>query len=476
MASRIPTAAAALAAATLAAGCSLAPRYQRPAAPVAASFPSAAAPGAGATPAADLGWRDVLPDARLQALVELALTQNRDLRVAALNAEAVRAQYRIQRAALLPAVAGVATASRTHTPADLSLSGKESTSGAWQVGAAASFELDLFGRLRSLSDAALEQYLATEEARRATHLALVSAVASQELAGRAAEEQVALARATLDTVAASAEITRASAAAGRATELDLRTAESQVETARVNLAAAEQVRARAASALALLVGGPLPEGLPPPAPLDAGAPVAELPAGVPSEVLVRRPDVLAAEHALQSANAAVGAARAAFFPSISLTGQGGTASASLDGLFAGGSLAWTFSPRISLPIFAGGALQASLDAAELRKQAEVARYERAVQGAFREVADALEGRAFLDRQLQAQSARVAAEARRTELADLRYRGGVDSYLTVLTAQRDLFAARQGLIQVRLARLVNLVDLYRSLGGGWRERTEKVASR
>ena len=479
MASRRPTRAAAaalalaLAGPAALAGCSLAPRYQRPAAPVADAFPSGPSPAApAAAPAAVLaeaGWRDVFADPRLQALVALALAQNRDLRVAALNAELVRAQFRIQRAAQLPALAATGSGTRQHTPADLSLSGKEGSSSAWSVGAAASFELDLFGRVRSLADAALEQYLASEEARRATHLALVSAVADQYLASRAAEEQVALAQATLEAVDASLALTRRAAAAGRVSELDLRTAEAQVETARFNLAAAGQARARAASALALLVGAPLPADLPAPLPLDGAQLVAELPAGVPSEVLVRRPDVLAAEHALKSANAVIGAARAAFFPSISLTGFGGTASASLDGLFGGGSLSWSFSPRVTLPIFAGGALRASLDAAELRTAIEVARYERAVQGAFREVADGLEARGWLDEQLRAQAARVAAEERRFQLSELRYRGGVDSYLTVLTAQRDLYAARQQLIQVRLARLVNLVDLYRSLGGGWSER-------
>jgi multidrug efflux system outer membrane protein len=252
-------------------------------------------------------------------------------------------------------------------------------------------------------------------------------------------------------------------------ELDLRTAEAQVETARFNLAAAEQQRALADHALHLLAGGPIPADLPPPQPLD-GQLVAELPAGLPSEVLVRRPDVLAAEHALRSANAIIGAARAAFLPSISLTGFGGTASASLDGLFGAGSTSWTFTPSITLPIFAGGALRASLDAAEVRKSIEVARYERAIQGAFREVADALGARAWLGQQLEAQAARLAAEERRFQLSELRYRSGIDSYLTLLTAQRDLFAARQLLIQTRLARLTNLVDLYRALGGGWSERT------
>jgi multidrug efflux system outer membrane protein len=334
----------------------------------------------------------------------------------------------------------------------------------------AGFELDLFGRVRSLSDAALEQFLATEEARRSAQLSLVAGVASQYLASRAFEEQVTLARDTLEAVEAALKLTRRTAEAGRVSELDLRTAEAQVETARFNLAAAEQQRARAENALVLLVGGSLPADLPPPLPLDEGQVVAELQAGIPSEVLARRPDVLAAEHALQSANASIGAARAAFFPSISLTAFGGRASASLDGLFTGGADSWSFMPRITLPIFAGGALRAGLDVAEVRKSMEVARYERAIQGAFREVADALVSQGWIDEQLRSQAARVTAEARRYHLSELRYRNGVDSYLTLLTAQRDLFAARQQLIQTRLARLTNLVDLYKALGGGWRERT------
>ncbi len=456
-----------------AAGCTLAPRYQRPEAPVPGAFPAAGEPPAGGgAAAADLGWRDVFGDARLQALVALALERNRDLRVAALNVELVRAQHRIQRAQLLPQVAATAGGTVQRTPGDLNGAGRSLTTEAWTVGGAvATFELDLFGRVRSLSDAALQQFLASEEARRAAQLSLVAAVATQHLAGQAAEAQVALAEETLAAVEASLRLTRRQAEVGRVSELDLRTAEAQVETARVNLAAAGQQRARAASALALLVGGPVPADLPPGLPLEGGHLVAELPAGVPSEVLTRRPDVLAAEHALRAANAAVGAARAAFFPSITLTAAGGTSSASLDGLFAAGSGSWSFSPRLHLPIFTGGALGASLDAAEVRTSVEVARYERAVQGAFREVADALEGRAFLDAQERAQAARVAAEARRFELSERRWRGGVDSYLAVLTAQRDLYGARQQLIQVRLARLANLVDLYKALGGGWRERRE-----
>jgi multidrug efflux system outer membrane protein len=413
----------------------------------------------------------VFGDPRLQAIVALALENNRDLRVAALNVELTRAQYRIQRAEQLPAVDATASATRQRVPADLSPTGAALTASSYSAGVAVTaFELDLFGRVRSLSDAALQQFLASEEARRSAHLSLVGEVAVQYLTVRALDDEIALARGTLETVDASYELTRKTYDAGRTSELDLRTAEAQVQTARFNLSAAELQRARAENALALLVGARLPEDLPPPRPLDAQRIVAELPAGVPSEVLQRRPDILAAEHALRSANASVGAARAAFLPSISLTAFGGTSSIELSGLFAGGGGTWSFTPRINLPLFAGGALRANLDVAQVRKSIEVARYEGAIQAAFREVSDGLAARAALEAQLQAQQARVEAEQRRYHLSDLRYRKGIDSYLVVLTAQRDLFAAQQLLIQSRLARLANLADLYRALGGGWLERT------
>jgi multidrug efflux system outer membrane protein len=468
----------ALVLALLSGGCTLAPKYQRPEPPVAPAFPAATAAStntipatntvAGATATADPGWREVFGDARLQALVALALEQNRDLRVAALNVELVRAQYRIQWAQQLPQLSASGSMSRTRTPADLNTSGKAVTSDAYSVGLGmASFELDLFGRVRSLSDAALEQYLATEEARRSAQLSLVASVASQYLAGRAQEEQVALAKETLEAVSGALKLIRRASDAGRVSELDLRSAEGQVEAARAVLAVAEQQRARAGNALALLVGGPIPADLPPGLPLDGPQVLVGLQAGVPSEVLVRRPDVLAAEHALQAANANIGAARAAFFPSISLTAFGGTASGELGGLFQAGSQSWSFAPRINLPIFQGGALRASLDAAKIRKSIEVARYERAIQVAFREVADALVSQGWIEEQLSAQAARVAAESRRFQLSERRYRGGVDSYLNVLTAQRDLYVARQQLIQTRLARHTNLIDLYKALGGGYR---------
>ncbi|HYG68385.1 MAG TPA: efflux transporter outer membrane subunit [Anaeromyxobacteraceae bacterium] len=453
----------------LASACSLAPRYQRPEAPVADAWPQETAVTEGAPSAADVGWRDVLGDDRLRAVVALALENNRDLRVAALNVELTRAQYRIQRAERLPSVVATGSASRQYSGEELSATGESQTTTRYTVGAGVTaFELDLFGRVRSLSTAALEQYLATEEARRSAHLALVAEVATQELSLRALDEEVALARRTLETTESFHRLTLRGFEAGQRSELDLRAAEAQMQTARFSVANAEQRRAQARNALVLLVGQPLPQDLPAPQPLDGPALVGELPAGLPSDVLLRRPDVLSAEHALRSANASIGAARAAFFPSISLTAFGGTASDELSGLFGAGTGTWSFTPQITLPIFAGGALRASLDAAEVRKSIEVARYERAIQNAFREVADALSARTALEAQLEAQAALVVAEERRYQLSELRYQKGVDSYLGVLTAQRDLFSAQQQLIQTRLARLANLLELYRALGGGWNE--------
>lgn len=472
----------ALLALAVASACTMAPRYQRPASPVPARAEApgagAQAPGAGGAVSAEevsgLGWRDVFGDPRLQALVGLALANNRDLRVAGLNVELLEAQYRIQRAALMPVVTASGSVAQQRLAANQSSAGRPLTATAFTAAGSASWELDFFGRLRSLSSAAVEQYLATEEARRSAQLSLVSAVATQYLAARALDDQLALARQTLEIVRSSYELTRRSAEVGKASDLDLRTAEAQVQTARYNLSVVEQQRAQTENALVLLVGAP-PPAEPAPRPLDAQAFVADLPAGVPSEVLLRRPDVLSAEHALQSANAQIGAARAAFFPSISLTGTLGSSSKDLDDLFHSGSGFWSFVPRIDVPIFRGGALRASLDVAEVRRSIQVAQYERTIQVAFREVSDVLAVRSAIGVQLEALSARVAAEQKRYELSDLRYRKGVDSYLNVLTAQRDLYAAQQALIQVRLARLTNLVDLYRALGGGWSERTQKVAA-
>jgi multidrug efflux system outer membrane protein len=443
------------------AGCSLQPVYERPSAPVAAEFPAGAAYKASpqGSPAADIGWRDFLTDPRLQRLVEIALQNNRDLRVAALNVAQVQAQYRIQRAALLPSISGFADGSRTRA-------GGVTASG-YSVGAAAAWELDFFGRLQSLKESALQQYFATSQARQAAEILLVSQVADQYLTMLALDEQLAVTRQTLEAAQASYKIVKLQFDTGVGTELSLRQAETVVEQANANYAAQVRARAQAENGLVLLVGEPLPADLPPGSPMGAQKILADIPAGLPSDLLERRPDILQAEALLRSENADIGAARAAFFPRVSLTGSLGTTSATLGGLFSGGSLAWTFVPSITLPIFDAGALRANLDVATIRKDIGIAQYEKSVQSAFREVADGLAARGTYDEQLASLERYTAAQRRRLELADFRYRNGADTYLNVLTAQTDLYNAQLALVSTRLQRLTNLVDLYRSLGGGWR---------
>jgi len=447
------------------AACSMQPVYERPAAPVAGEFPTGPAykdSPAGGSPAVDIGWRDFLADPRLQRLVEIALKNNRDLRVAMLNVAEVQAQYRIQRAALLPQVDGVADASRTRN--------KGVTSNDYSVGVAATWEIDFFGRLRSLSDAALEQYFATAYARQAAEILLVSQVADQYLAMLALNEQLAVTRRTLETAQASYKIVKLQFDTGTAAELTLRQSETVVEQANANDAALVRARAQAENGLVLLIGQPLPADLPPALPMGEEKILADIPAGLPSDLLARRPDILQAEALLRSENANIGAARAAFFPRVSLTGSVGTASATLGGLFGAGSQAWSFLPSITVPIFSGGALQASLDVAKIQKDIGIAQYEKAIQTAFREVADGLAARGTYDEQLSSLERYTAAQRRRLELADFRYRNGADTYLNVLTAQTDFYSAQLALVSTRLQRLTSLVDLYRSLGGGWIERT------
>jgi multidrug efflux system outer membrane protein len=452
-------------------GCSLAPNYQRPATPVATAWsdPATANPaeGASSTPTAEVGWREFFTDPRLQRLIAVALEHNRDLRVAALNLDRIRALYDIQRTALIPSVSATANGTRQLQPADLSSSGAPRTSASYRVGlAVTAYEVDLFGRVASLRDQVLEQYLATDEARRSVQLTLVAAVATQYLTVVSLDEQLALARQTHAAVKASFDINRASYDAGVASELDLRTAEAQLQTARANLALYTRQRAQAENALNLLLGHAPPADLPAPAALAAQNLLADLPAGLPSDLLQRRPDILRAEHTLKAANANIGIARAAFFPSITLTAFGGTSSAQLDGLFKDGSGAWSFTPQITLPLFAAGRNRANLKVSQIEKDLEVARYEQSIQTAFREVSDTLIARTTLDEQLAAQTALVSAQQSRFDLTDLRYRNGADSYLVVLLAQQDLYAAQQALIQTRLTRLANLITLYKALGGGW----------
>jgi len=394
------------------------------------------------------------------------LANNRDLRIAALNIEAARAQYRIQRADRFPTVSGDASQTVTRTPGDLTSSGEPAISRQYKVGLGVAWEIDLFGRIKSLQDQALENYLATAEARRATQVALVAEVANAWLALAADRALLDLAQRTYDTQTQSLELTRKSFDLGATSRLALSQLQTTTARARADLAAQSAQVIKDRNALNLLVGAPVDATALPASLDDVQQPVAELPAGIPSEVLVRRPDVLQAEHQLRAANANIGAARAAFFPSINLTGSYGTASASLDGLFESGSRAWSFIPSISLPIFNAGALSASLDVATIQKDINIATYEQAIQTAFSEVADALADRTTLTERLAAVTELVDASRKTFALSDARYRNGIDSFLTQLDAQRTLYSAEQELIAVRLIEASNKVTLYKVMGGGW----------
>jgi multidrug efflux system outer membrane protein len=447
--------------------CTLAPRYERPAMPA----PDRFAASSGGLVAADQGWRAMFRDPRLQALIALALVNNRDLRIAALDIEVARSQYQIQRAQLLPTIGVTAIGSRI---------GGGATGGSggvlpivndsfYAVGASASYELDLFGRIRSLTAQALEAYLATVEAHRAAHLALVGQVVTQYLAERSLAEQYDVAVRTEVTTRQTYELTEQLFHEGQRSELDVRATEAQWQNARGQIPRLRRLWTQAADALVVLVGQPLPRTLAPPQPLATEQMIADLAPGIPSQVLLRRPDVLEAEHALRAANANIGAARAALFPQISLTGIAGTVSSALESLFSAGTSLFSISGMITQPIFAGGANLANLHAADAQKRIRIAQYEKTIQTAFREVDDALVARETFERELEAQVARVTAEQVRYGLSLDRYREGVAGYLDVLSAQSDLYAAQQALIQVRADRLTNLADLYRALGGGWQER-------
>jgi multidrug efflux system outer membrane protein len=466
-----------VAAAALIAGCSLQPVYERPALPVAMTYPTGDAykpstdgPGSKTLAAVDIGWRDFLTDPRLQRLVEIALANNRDLRIAALNVAQVQAQYRIQRAGIFPQVGGFANTASLRTPASISQSDKATLTHAYSVGLSAAWEIDFFGRLQSLSDQALQQYFASAQSRKAVDILLVSEIADQYLTLLADDELLAVTQRTLESAQASYKLTLLQFQTGTGTELSVRQAETVVEQANANHAAQVRARAQAENALVLLLGQPLPSDLPPPVPLNSQTLLADIPAGLPSELLARRPDIMQAEATLRGANANIGAARAAFFPTISLTGNLGTASSALSGLFKAGSLAWSFLPSITLPIFEAGQLQASLDVATVQKDINVAQYQKTIQAAFREVADGLAARGTYDDEVAAVERYTAAQQSALDLSEMRFRNGVDNYLSVLTAQSGLYSAQQALVATRMARLTNLVDLYRSLGGGWIEHT------
>ncbi|MDQ1091538.1 multidrug efflux system outer membrane protein [Xanthomonas sacchari] len=452
------------------AGCTLAPTYQRPVAPVPADLAAAdAAPAAGAATdtLAMPDWQQVFLDPRLRQTIALALQNNRDLRVAMLSIDKARAQYRIQRAAQLPSFDANASMSRGRSSAASNDDGVSqlSTNDAVQVGLS-SWQLDLFGQLRSLNQEALQNWLSSAENQRSVRLSLVAQVAAAWLTVGADQEQLALAQQTLDSQAQTLQLTERQHGVGSVSGLDLAQQQTSVASARVAVASAATQLAQARDALQLLVGAPVEAALLPTAQaMQDSVALAPLPAHLSSAVLLQRPDVLAAEHSLQAANADIGAARAAFFPSLSLTASTGRSSDALSTLFSAGSRTWSFVPSITAPIFHAGALKASLDASKLGKDIAVAQYEKAIQSAFAEVADALATRDHLQAQLTAQQALVDASQRSYTLADARYRAGLDGHLAVLDAQRSLYAAQQALIALRLQDASNRVTLYQVLGGG-----------
>lgn len=453
------------------AGCStMAPKYSQPVAPVPADWPGGPAYKEGGKPAdrplAEIGWQEFFVDPQLRKLIGLALENNRDLRVAALNIERSRALYQIRRSDLLPKVDASAGANFQRLPEDFSGTGQAETVHQYNVGlGVSSYELDLFGRVRSLKDQALEQYLATEQARRTVQISLVSQVATGYLALAADRERLQFARETLSSQQSSYNLTKNRFDAGVSSALDLNQSQTTLATARVDIARFTTLVAQDENALSLIVGSPVPAELLPAALSENLSALKEITPGTPSDVLLHRPDILQAENQLKGFNANIGAARAAFFPRITLVSSVGFGSSELAGLFTGGSFAWGFAPRITLPIFDAGSNRANLKVAEVDRDIAVAQYEKAIQSAFREVADALAQRGTIDEQLEAQQSLTNATAESYKLSQARYDKGVDSYLTVLDSQRSLYGAQQGLISVRLSRLANLVTLYKVLGGG-----------
>ena len=480
-----------LAVATLTA-CTLAPHYRRPEAPVPDSWPADGAsqtvsPAGGSVSADQIGWRDFFADARLQRLIEIALEHNRNLRIAVLNVAASEAQFRIQRGALFPAISanGSGIVDRLPDNGAIPLGGVGNSSGnsLTPIGGTGStfhyytagigftnYELDLFGRERSLTTEAFEQYLAQSETGRSTQISLVGEVATDYFAVLADRALLRLTQETLRSESESYELTKAMYDHDSTTLLSLRQAESVVDAARASLAQYGRQLAQDTHALTLLLGQEIPVDLPTGSNIDDEGLLAELPDGLPADSLTHRPDIMAAEHDLRGANANIGAARAAFFPSIQLTASGGAASNRLGDLFSKGTGTWSFTPTITLPIFTGGRNRANLDLAHIEKNIAVARYELAIQTAFREVSDALNARGTYRDQRGSQEALVAADADVYSLAEVRFRSGLDSYLTTLDAQRSLYSAQQQLVVLRQAELANQVTLYKALGGGWIQHT------
>lgn len=450
-------------------GCTMAPKYERPAAPVSSQWPSDEAYrdipyDKDAPDAADLDWREFFVDEKLRRIIGIALDNNRDLRLAALNVERARALYGVSRAELFPSVNATGAGARQGRSADLISSGDPRTVEQYSLDlGVASWEIDFFGRIQSLRDQALEEFLATEEARRGVQVSVISEVARVYLTLAADLENLALARSTFDAQREFFQLIQKQYDVGLATELDLRRAQTQVDIARGDIARFTQITARDKNALTFLAGEPVPEALLPTS-LDGIDPTGKFFAGLSSEVLLNRPDIIASEHRLKGAYAFIGAARASFFPRISLTTMVGTASDELSGLFDSGTGTWSFAPRITVPVF-DARTYAAYRVSKTQRDIALTQYEKTIQTAFREVADTLAVQGTVDQQMAAQQSLTDAAADTYRLSNERYLKGIDSYLGVLDAQRSLYAAQQGLISLRLARIANEIRLYAVLGGG-----------
>ena len=472
---RLPLAAILLA--TGLAGCSLVPDYQRPALPVSMQWPNKTVDGdltSGAgKAAADIGWRDFFLDPVMRELISLSLANNRDLRVAVLNVAKAQAQFRVDRASLFPTVNATAGADVSRTPGDTIGSTSAYKIRQYSLGlGAVNWEIDLFGRIRSQAEQSRETFLSDAETQLATQISLVAQVGSAYLTWLADRDALKVSQDTARIESDSLRLTQLKVNQGSATDLDSAQAETTLRTAQASVAQYTRQVAQDLDEIVLLVGSPIPaplqEKMNHAAGLASEPRFPSLPAGLPADLLQRRPDIRAAEHTLLGANANIGAARAAFFPELTLTANGGTASSGLKHLFGPGQAAWLFEPTLTLPIFDAGKNEANLDIAEIEKRTEIANYEKAIQSAFHDVADALAARTTYARQIVAQQALVGADSRYYHLADLRFRGGADNYLNVLLAQNSLFSAQLSLISLKLSAMQNLVTLYKALGGGWKE--------
>jgi len=450
-------------------GCSFTPKYTRPEAPIPNNWPEWSAYKNNQLPkntpvATNVTWQEYFTDKNLQQIINMALNNNRDLRLAALNVEKARAIYGIQRAELFPVVGATASESKQRHSTDLTLPGQPRTTKQFNVDLGiTAWEIDLFGYIRGLEEQALQEYLSTEEARRSVQIALVSEVARVYLTLAADRENLKLAQSTLETQRGVYDLIQQQYERGIATELDLRRVQTQVDTARGNIAHYTQLVAQGQNALNLLAGFPIPENLLPPDLVNVSPP-RDISPGLPSEVLLRRPDIMAAEHQLKGTYANIGAARAAFFPRIALTTAVGTASDELSDLFDSGNGTWIFAPQAAIPIF-DARTWAAYKASKSVQKIALAQYEKAIQTAFKEVADALAVRGTVDEQVAAQQSIVNSAQQIYRLSTQRYINGIDSYLSVLDAQRSLYNAQQGLISLQLAKLTNEVRLYAVLGGG-----------